>query len=397
MDVNEQVKRLCRGCESVYSQEELRERLALGRPLRVKLGLDPTAPDIHLGHTVVLRKLRQFQDLGHKAVLIIGDYTAMIGDPTGKSSTRPMLSRQQIEHNAGTYFEQAARVLDTSDQRLEIRYNSEWLDQMTFADVLQLASMKTVARMLERDMFEKRFKAGQEIGIHELLYPLMQGWDSVCIQSDIELGGTEQTFNNLIGRDLQRLNDQPPQVVMIMPILVGLDGIEKMSKSLDNYVGVIDPPQEMFAKIMSIPDGLMTNYYTLLTDLDEKQYVDLIPSDPRAAKVALAKNIVAQYADQAAADEAETEFFAKMKGGLPQDIDDVTIAKAEIQEQGVAPFRLAVLCGFARTNGEARRLIREGGLRLNQQKLTDPECPVTIQGGDIVQRGKRKFLRIQIQ
>ncbi len=400
MTIDEQLEILSRGCEHLFSENELRQKLVrsaeTGKPLRAKLGMDPTAPDIHLGHTVVLRKLRQFQDLGHKAVLIIGDYTAKIGDPSGQNRTRPMLSPKQIKQNAQTYFDQAGKVLDTSKKKLEIRYNSEWLAKMTFADVLRLASKKTVARMLERDTFEKRFKAEQEIGIHELLYPLMQGWDSVCIEADVELGGTDQTFNNLVGRDLQKLEGQEPQIVMITPILVGLDGTEKMSKSLGNYVSVTDSADEMFGKLMSIPDTLMANYYTLLTPVPTEQFTGLIEGNPRDAKVALAKEIVTQYHDAATADKAENEFFAKSKGGLPDEMPEQVISAAELQDGRIPAFKLAVLCGFATTNGQARRLIAEGGLRLNQQPINDPNAEIAIKSGDIVQRGKRRFVRILV-
>ncbi|MHC4836557.1 MAG: tyrosine--tRNA ligase, partial [Planctomycetota bacterium] len=260
MDIAEQVKCLKRGTVEVFREEELAARLTeaaqKGTQLRAKLGMDPTAPDIHLGHTVVLRKLRQFQDLGHKAVLIIGDYTARIGDPTGQNTTRPMLTPEDIKQNAQTYFDQAGKILDMSPEKVEVRYNSEWL-----------ADMKTVARMLERDTFELRYKKGDPIGVHEFLYPLMQGHDSVAIKSDVELGGTDQTYNNLVGRDLQRLDGQKPQIVITMPILVGLDGVQKMSKSKGNYIGVTDAPSDMFGKTMSIPDELMENYFTLLTDI----------------------------------------------------------------------------------------------------------------------------------
>ncbi len=400
MTIDEQMTHLIRGSEAVYSVDELRAKLQKsadsGRPLRVKLGMDPTAPDIHLGHSVQLRKMRQFQDLGHTAVLIIGDYTAMVGDPTGKSQTRPMLTTDEIKANAETYFQQAGKVLDLDPARCEIRYNSEWLGQMNFADVLRLASRKTVARMLERDTFEKRFKAQQEIGIHELLYPLMQGWDSVMIDADIELGGTDQTFNNLVGRDLQKIENRPLQVVLIMPILVGLDGTEKMSKSLGNYIGVTDAPVNMFGKIMSIPDELMANYYTLLTAEAPTTFEPLIASQPRDAKVALGRLVVEQYHGADSAAQAEAEFFKAMRGDLPSDIPAHAIAPTELADGQIAAGRLAVLCGFAKSNGEARRLINEGGLRLNQEKLSDPSASVTIKDGDIVQRGKRKFLKISI-
>ena len=278
----EQLQLLLRGCDKVYTAEELGARLLASReskrPMRVKLGLDPTAPDIHLGHTVVLRKMRQFQDIGHKAVLIIGDYTARIGDPSGVNKTRPILTSEQIDINAKTYFDQAGKILDTSEDKLEIRYNSEWLENLSFAELIQIAAKKTVAQMLQRDSFKNRLDANEDVFLHEMLYPIMQGYDSVCIESDVELGGTDQTFNNLVGRDLQKASGQKPQIVMIMPILVGLDGTEKMSKSKGNYIGVTDEPNDMFGKVMSIPDSLMANYFTLLTDLPEDQIVLL--TDP---------------------------------------------------------------------------------------------------------------------
>jgi tyrosyl-tRNA synthetase len=400
MTVDEQLQILTHGCDSIYSEKELRKKLEqsaeTGRPLRAKLGMDPTAPDIHLGHAVVLAKLRQFQDLGHQAVLIIGDYTARVGDPSGRNATRPMLSPEQIKANAQTYFDQAGRVLDLSSEKLEVRYNSEWLAEMNFADVLRLASKKTVARMLERDTFEKRFKAEQEIGIHELLYPLMQGWDSVCIEADVELGGTDQTFNNLVGRDLQKMEGQQPQIVIIMPILVGLDGAEKMSKSMGNYVGVTEPADGMFGKIMSIPDAGMADYYARLTRVPAEQFTAAIKANPRDAKVALAKAIVTQFHDAPAADKAEREFFAKMKGGLPDDIPELVIPASELEDGRIPAFKLAVLCGFATTNGQARRLIAEGGVRINQQSIKDPNASIEIKTGDIVQRGKRKFVRVNV-
>ncbi len=308
-----------------------------------------------------------------------------------------MLSPEQIKANAQTYLDQTGKVLDLSADELEVRSNSEWLAKMNFADVLLLASKKTVARMLERDTFEKRFKAEQEIGIHELLYPLMRGWDSVCIEADVELGGTDQTFNNLVGRDLQKMEGQQPQIVMIMPILVGLDGTEKMSKSLGNYVGVTEAADDMFGKLMSIPDAQMADYYTLLTHVPAEQFSAAIESNPRDAKVALAGEIVTRYHDAAAADKAEHEFFAKTKGGLPDDIPEQVIPAAELEDGRIPAFNLVVLCGFAASNGQARRLIAEGGVPLNQQALEDPNGTVEVKSGDIVQRGKRRFVRLVLR
>ena len=397
---------LLRGCDSVYSADELRDRLALrrsqNRPLRVKLGMDPTAPDLTLGHTVVLRKLRQFQDCGHKAILIIGDYTAMIGDPTGKSKTRPRLTAEDVERNAKTYFEQAGKVLDLSPEKLEVRRNGEWLSPLTFADVITLMSRMTVARMLERDTFAKRQSEGKEIYLHELLYPLMQAHDSVMIESDIELGGTDQTFNNLCGRDLQRDAGQLPQIVMIMPILVGIDGVQKMSKSLGNYVAVTDPPSEMFGKIMRIPDEVMRNYYELTTNEPAERIADWIDParhNPRDAKEHLARLIIARYHSTAAADAAAEEFrrvHGGGGGGLPDEIPEVSIAPDKMAGGTISPLDLLTLCGFVESRGEARRLIAERGVKLNGETIADALAPVAVKSGDILQRGKRRFVKLAL-
>jgi len=393
----EQVKQLQRGTVEIFSDTELAQRLAeagkAGRQMRIKLGLDPTSPDIHLGHTVVLRKMRQFQDLGHKAVLIIGDYTARIGDPTGQNTTRPMLSPEQIQTNAQTYLDQAGKILDTSDEKLEVRPNSEWLADLRLADIIKLTGTMTVARMLERDTFELRYKAGDPIGIHEFLYPLMQGYDSVMIQSDVELGGTDQTFNNLVGRDLQRMHDQPPQIVITMPILVGLDGTEKMSKSKGNYVGVTDAPNDMFGKIMSISDEMMENYYTLLTDLPTERIAELTDGDkthPKEAKVLLGKTIVAQFYDEQAAEAAAAEFekvFAQ--GQLPDDIAEVSIADGAITIK-----QLLMTCNLVQSGGEAKRMVSQGAVSIDGQKVTDPNAPANVTPGQVVRVGKLKFARI---
>ncbi len=396
----EQLKQLSRGTVEIYTQQELGQRLAeaaqSGRQMRVKLGLDPTSPDIHLGHTVVLRKMRQFQDLGHKAVLIIGDYTARIGDPTGVNTTRPMLLPEQIERNARTYFEQAGKILDTSPGRLEVRHNSEWLADLRLADIIRLAGNMTVARMLERDTFDLRYKKGDPIGVHEFLYPLMQGYDSVMVRSDVELGGTDQTFNNLVGRDLQRLNGQPPQIVITSPILVGLDGKEKMSKSKGNYVGVTDEPSNMFGKIMSISDEMMENYYTLLTDLPAERIAELTNpgrTHPKEAKVLLGKTIVAQFHGQAAADAAAAEFdkiFAK--GQLPDDMPEVALPEAPITVKS-----LLTLCRLVETGGEAKRLCAQGGVSIDGQKAADPNAEIVPRDGMVVQVGKRRFAKLRVK
>ncbi len=399
-NADKQVQALLRGAVEVFSVAELAERIAQAakedRPLRVKAGFDPTSPDIHLGHTVVLRKMRQFQDLGHKAVLIIGDYTARIGDPTGQNSTRPVLSADQIEDNAKTYFLQASKILDTADEKLEVRYNSEWLAGMHLADVIKLTGAMTVARMLERDTFDQRYKKGDPIGIHEFLYPLMQGYDSVMINSDVELGGTDQTFNNLIGRDLQRLDNQPPQIVMTMPILIGLDGKEKMSKSKNNYIGVTDQPNDMFGKVMSISDEMMENYYTLLTDIEADAITELIdPSrtHPKQAKVNLGKIIVTQFYDAAVADAAVANFenvFAQNL--LPDDMPQV-----KIPAEPITAAKLLVHCKLVATGGEGKRAVKQGGAKINDSKLTDPNQEITPEDGMIVQVGKRKFAKLKVK
>lgn len=396
------VAQLIRGCESVYTPEELRARLASGKRLRVKLGMDPTAPDLTLGHTVVLRKLRQFQDLGHVAVLIIGDYTAMIGDPTGRSKTRPMLTEAEIKSNALTYLAQAGKVLDLSPDKLEVRYNSEWLRGMGCADVIRLMSEMTVARMLERDTFAKRQAEGKEIFLHELLYPLMQGRDSVEIRADIELGGTDQTFNNLCGRDLQRNAGQPPQIVMVTPLLVGTDGKNKMSKSMGNYVAVTDPPGEMFGKVMRIPDTLIRNYLELVTDASEAEIVELTDPaklNPRDAKERLAKRIIEKFHSREAAESAAEEFRRVHGGGgqgLPDDVPEVCVPADKIADGQVAPIDLIQLCFDEKSRKEVRRLIEQRGVKFNGVPIEDAMTPLAIKTGDVLQRGNRKFVRLKV-
>lgn len=398
-NIAEQIKLLKRGTVEVFREDELAKRMEIaakeGRQLRVKLGMDPTAPDIHLGHTVVLRKLRQFQDMGHKAILIIGDYTARIGDPTGQNTTRPILDPEQIQANAKTYFDQAGKILDTSEDKLEMRYNSEWLADMKLADVIKLTGSMTVAQMLERDTFDLRYKKGDAIGIHEFLYPLMQGHDSVMIKSDVELGGTDQTFNNLIGRDLQRNDGQPPQIVITMPILVGLDGKEKMSKSKNNYIGVTDQPKDMFGKAMSISDEMMVNYFTLLTDLDEAKIAELTDGSkthPKEAKVLLGKMIVKQFYNEATAELAANEFdnvFAQNK--LPDDIPDVVITA-----EPITAAKLLMHCKLVESGGDAKRMIKQSAASIDDVKLSDPNAEITPADGMIVRVGKRKFAKLKV-
>ncbi len=395
----EQIKLLKRGTVEVFTEAELAQKLTeaskAGRQLRIKLGLDPTSPDIHLGHTVVLRKMRQFQDLGHQAVLIIGDYTARIGDPTGQNSTRPILSPEQIEQNAKTYFEQAGKILDASAGKLEVRYNSEWLEKLTLMELIQIAAKKTVAQMLQRDTFKKRLQADVDVYTHEFLYPLMQGYDSVMIESDVELGGTDQTFNNLVGRDIQKGYGQQPQIVITMPILVGLDGKEKMSKSKGNYIGVTDEPNDMFGKVMSISDDMMDNYFTLLTDLPAEKIAELVDSGkthPKEAKILLGKMIVSQFYGESAADAAAAEFekvFAK--GQLPEEIPEV-----EIPAETIAASKLLLACKLVSSGGEAKRMIKQSAASIDGEKLTDPNVEITPKEGAVIRVGKRKFARLKV-
>lgn len=401
--IEEQLSLLMRGCEAAYTEKELRKRLEksreANRPLRIKLGMDPTAPDIHLGHSVVLRKMRQFQDCGHKAVLIIGDYTARIGDPTGKTKARPTLDEATIKQNAETYFQQAGHVLDTRPEKLEIRYNSEWLAKLTFADVLRLTSHMTVQQMLQRENFKLRIQDETPIIVTEMMYPLMQAYDSVMIDADVELGGTDQTFNNLCGRDLMEKHGKPPQLVVIMPILRGLDGVEKMSKSLGNYVGLTDTPKDMFGKTMSIADSLMKEWYTLLTTLPGSEIETLTDSTkthPREAKVRLAKEVVSTYYDRAAADREEKLWEEVFRdGGLRDDIPSRPVPAAECEADGTIWLpKLIKLLDLAPSTSEARRLIQGGGVSIDQQKQTDPQAKVSPADGMLIQVGKRKAARI---
>ena len=398
MDLTQQIELLGRGAAALYSLDDLKTRLAYGKRLRVKLGLDPTAPDIHLGHTVVLRKMRQFQDLGHKAVLIVGDYTARIGDPTGRNTTRPVLSEEQIQANAATYVAQAGKVLDTDPDKLELRFNSEWLAKLSFAEVLHLSGQMTVQQMLHRDNFRTRIAAEQEIAVTEFLYPLMQAYDSVVVQADVELGGTDQTFNNLCGRDLMPRYKLAPQIVLVMPILVGLDGVEKMSKSKNNYIGVHDAPNEMFGKVMSIADQLMPNYFELLTQTPKAQYeewLDGAKHSPRETKERLGRSIVEAFHGADAAAAAAEEFRKRFtEGALPSEI--------ELKQVPAGEHQLVTLLShleFASSSSEARRLITQGGVRVDQRKVSDLQAKVVIEAGTdiLVQVGKRRVCRVTAQ
>ena len=387
-----------RGCEELLVESEWLAKLArseaTGQPLRIKLGLDPTAPDLHLGHTVVLNKMRQLQDLGHTVIFLIGDFTAMIGDPSGRNSTRPPLTREQIEDNARTYFNQASLVLDR--ERTEIRYNSEWSDPLGARGMIQLASRYTVARMMERDDFSKRFKGGIPISVHEFLYPLMQGYDSVALRADIELGGTDQKFNLLVGRELQREMGQEPQCILTMPLLEGLDGVEKMSKSKNNYVGISEPPGEMFGKIMSISDDLMWRYYELLSfrslqDIASLKAECAAGRNPRDAKVMLGTEIVTRFHSASAAERALTDFEARFRGGaIPEDIDEVSLAGA--------PLPIATLlkqAGLVASTSDAVRNIEQGGVRIDGNRIEDRALKLAA-GTYVVQVGKRRFARVTV-
>ncbi|WPD19849.1 tyrosine--tRNA ligase [Thermaerobacter composti] len=396
----EQLEVLRRGAAEIVTEDELLRKLErsvrTGRPLRVKLGLDPTAPDLHLGHTVVLRKLRQFQDLGHQVVLIIGDFTGRIGDPTGKSVTRPQLTEEQVRENARTYAEQLGRILDM--ERTELTFNDRWLGAMTFADVVRLAAKYTVARMLERDDFAQRYREGRPIAIHEFLYPLAQAYDSVAVRADVELGGTDQKFNLLVGREIQREYGQEPQVALLMPLLEGTDGRDKMSKSLGNYIGIAEPPGEMFGKTMSIPDPLIVKYMVLATDLDMDEIRRLERGmaegtvNPRDAKLRLAHALVRMYHGKAAADAAQEEFLRVFsRHELPAAMPEVTLPAPRLDA-----VRLLRVAGMAPSNSEARRLIEQGAVRLDGRRITDPHAALAPADGAVLQVGKRRFARLRL-
>ena len=390
-----------RGCDELIPQDEWVKKLvrseATGKPLRIKLGLDPTAPDIHIGHTVVLNKMRQLQDLGHTVIFLIGDFTSMIGDPSGRNSTRPPLTPEQIKVNAETYYRQASLVLDPT--KTEIRYNSEWSDPLGARGMIQLASRYTVARMMERNDFHDRFKSGSPIAVHEFLYPLMQGYDSVALKSDLELGGTDQKFNLLMGRTLQAEYGQEPQCILTMPLLEGLDGVEKMSKSKNNYIGISEEANTMFAKVLSISDVLMWRWYTLLSFKSEREIAVLKAEvdagrNPKDAKVALAKEITARFHSAAAADAAEQDFTNRSKGGIPDEIAEITLSLGE----GGAALGIATLlksAGLAASSGEGNRLIDGGGVRVDSCVVSDKGLKLAA-GTYVLQVGKRKFARITL-
>lgn len=388
-----------RGVEDLLPEDELIAKLKEGRPLRVKLGADPTAPDIHLGHTVILTKLRQFQDLGHEVIFLIGDFTGMVGDPSGKNTTRPPLTKEQVMANAETYKEQVFKVLDPAKTRIE--FNSSWLGEMGAEGMIRLASRQTVARMLERDDFKKRFHDHQSIAIHEFMYPLLQGYDSVALEADVELGGTDQRFNLLMGRELQKEYGQKPQIVITMPLLVGLDGEKKMSKSAHNYIGISEAPSEMFGKVMSISDDLMWDWYVLLSfrplaEIDDfKARVEAGTLNPRDVKVWLAKEIIARFHSQADADAAEQEFINRFqKGAMPDEMPELTL---DAGSEGIAIANLLKDADLVASTSEALRMIKQGGVKIDGEKVDDAKLTLSAGSTAVYQVGKRKFARVTLK
>ncbi len=395
----EALRLIKRGTEEILLETELAERLRSGKRLRVKAGFDPTAPDLHLGHTVLINKLRQFQDLGHEVLFLIGDFTGMIGDPTGKNSTRPPLSRDEVIENARTYENQIYKILDP--EKTLVMFNSSWMGGMHAADLIQLAATHTVARMLERDDFSKRYKSGQPIAIHEFLYPLIQGYDSVAMRADVELGGTDQKFNLLVGRELQKLNGQAPQVVITMPLLEGTDGVNKMSKSLGNYIGIDEPPDEMFGKLMSISDKLMWRYFDLLS-FEHTDKIALMKRsvdegvNPRDIKFELAKEIVSRFhGGHNVGNDAMRNFIARFQQReMPADISEIELAG---NGKGLALSRVLKEAGLTSSTSEAMRLIKQGGVRIDGEKADDPALEISPGQAHVFQVGKRKFMRVRVR
>ncbi len=396
-DIDAALAIIKRGAHELILDADMRKKLESGRKLRIKLGLDPTAPDLHLGHTVVLNKMRQFQDLGHKVIFLIGDFTSMIGDPSGRNATRPPLTREQIDANAQTYFAQASLVLNP--EQTEIRYNSEWSDPLGARGMIQLASRWTVARMIERDDFTKRFQSGVPISVHEFLYPLMQGYDSVALKADVELGGTDQKFNLLVGRELQKQYGQEPQCILTMPLLEGLDGVEKMSKSKNNYVGITDAAGEMFGKLMSISDDMMWKYIELLSF----QPLDVVAGwkkdveggrNPRDIKVGFAQEIVARFHSRASADSALLDFESRHHGGIPEDLPEITI---DVADAGLGIARLLKQAGLTPSTAEANRMIEQGGVKIDGTKISDRALTLAKGVTVVAQVGKRKFARVTLK
>lgn len=386
-----------RGVDEILPEDDLIEKLKSGKPLTVKAGFDPTAPDIHLGHTVLINKLRTFQQLGHKVVFRIGDFTGLIGDPTGKNVTRKPLSKDQVLENAKTYQEQVFKILDP--ELTEVRFNSEWMDQLGAAGMIKLAASQTVARMLERDDFKKRYANGQPIAIHEFLYPLVQGWDSVALEADVELGGTDQRFNLLMGRELQKEQGQKQQSIVMVPLLEGLDGVQKMSKSLNNYIGITDSPTEMFGKVMSISDELMWRYYDLLSFKPLEDIANLKASieqgaNPRDVKIGLAQELIARFHSQADADAALQDFVQRFqKNAIPDDMPEVTVSLAS---EGIAIGNLLKEAGLVNSTSDAMRMIKQGAVKIDGEKVDDTRLVLTESGERVYQVGKRKFARVTL-
>lgn len=396
-EISEALLRIRRGSDEILPLAELEKKLAAGTPLRVKAGFDPTAPDLHLGHTVLINKLREFQRLGHHVIFLIGDFTGMIGDPSGRSATRPPLTRAEVKANAATYQRQIFRILDPD--RTEIAFNSSWMDKLTAADLIRLASSQTVARMLERDDFEQRYKSGRPIALHEFLYPLAQGYDSVALRADVELGGSDQKFNLLMGRQLQQAAGQPPQVVLTMPLLEGTDGAQKMSKSLSNYIGIDEPAPEMFGKIMSISDALMWRYFDLLSfrplaEIAGFRRAIAEGANPRDIKFKLAREIVARFHDAAAASAAEADFITRFSNhALPEQIAEVEI---KVDQDGLPLANLLKAANLVASTSEAHRLVRQGAVRIDGQRMGDSRRVLSPGFSAVIQIGKRKFARVML-
>lgn len=397
-DMKENLEIIKRGVEELLLENELIEKLKKGTPLRIKCGFDPTAPDLHLGHTVLINKLKQLQDMGHIILFLIGDFTGMIGDPTGKSTTRPALTKEDVKHNATSYKEQVFKILDP--EKTEIVFNSEWMSQLNAADLIQLAAKHTVARMLERDDFSKRYKSGKPIAIHEFLYPLIQGYDSVAMKADMEIGGTDQKFNLLVGRELQKHYKMEQQIVLTMPILEGLDGVQKMSKSLNNYIGITDKPDDMFGKIMSISDDLMWRYFELLSfkpmaEINGWKQDVADGANPRDIKFRLAAEIIERFHNKEAAEQAEKNFIARFqKGAIPDDIDEVTI---EAEGKGLPIAPLLKIAGIVPSTSEAYRMIKQGAVKINGEKVSERNLLIEKGTEAVYQVGKRRFAKVFVK
>ena len=395
--VDEQILAIERGAEEILTEDELRDKLASGRPLRVKAGFDPTAPDLHLGHTVLINKMRQFQDLGHEVIFLIGDFTGMIGDPSGRNATRPALTADEVEHNADTYKSQIFRILDEAKTRVD--FNSRWMNKLDAAGLIELAAKYTVARMLERDDFNKRYKSEQPISIHEFLYPLIQGFDSVALEADVELGGTDQKFNLLVGRQIQQAYGQPRQVVLTMPLLEGLDGVNKMSKSLGNYVGITDEPDDMFGKLMSVSDDLMWRYFELLSfrplgEIEELRSQVDAGANPRDAKFELAGEIVSRFHNPERADKAKNSFISRFKdGAMPDHIEEVTV---QATEGNIGVAHLLRQAQLVSSTSEAFRMIKQGAVRIDGERIADRALEIPAGSTHIYQVGKRRFARVTV-